>query len=505
MAHREWKLRQTLESHAGDVTGCDFSGNTLATCSNDKTVRLWLYEAGTFTESAVSPLQGHKYGVNAVQFSPLGTALASCSIDGSLLLWNVQSGELLGMLKHPSQAALRCCSFSPTGALLATGGDDETLVLWDVATRSLVRALGGHGAMVAACSFSPDGALLASASSAGDLRLWDARYGHGGCLLTRPEAHDLGAMGCHFSPQFEATLVHGTLESSYLLASCGNDDLVRVWQVRMAHRCSLWPQWVLEGHSGNVMCCRFAPEGQLLASSAGDKTTTLWDVGTGKQLQQLSKHSRYVPCCAFSADGQLLATGSNDRTLAIWSLADCVPGEEGPANDQPEEEERATTPPTRPVMVEGVAAVGRWTVDQVGDWLEGLGLGQHRAAFAAHAIDGQELLHLTHEGLTNALHVEALGTRARLLREVQGLKHPLWRHLPGPEDTALPDELFCPITQEPMRDPVVAADGYSYERTAISRWLESGKDTSPMTNEPLDHTLVLPNRTLQLLIQKYLR
>lgn len=501
MAHREWKLRQTLESHGGDVTGCDFSGNSLATCSNDKTVRLWLYEAGTFTESTVSPLMGHKYGVNAVQFSPLGTALASCSIDGSLLLWNVQSGELLGKLKHPSEAALRCCSFSPTGAVLATGGDDETLVLWDVATRSLVRSLGGHGAMVAACSFSPDGALLASASSAGDLRLWDARYGHGGCLLTRPEAHDLGAMGCHFSPQFEATLVHGILESSYLLASCGNDDLVRVWQVRMSHRCSLWPQWVLEGHSGNVMCCRFAPGGQLLASSAGDKTTTLWDVGTGKQLQQLFKHSRYVPCCAFSADGQLLATGSNDRTLAIWTLADCIPGEERQVDERQEEAE----PPPKPVIAEGVAAVGRWTVEQVGDWLDSLGLGQHREAFEAHAIDGQELLHLTHEGLTNSLHVEALGVRARLLREVQGLKHPLWRHLPGPEDTALPDELFCPITQEPMRDPVVAADGYSYERTAISRWLESGKDTSPMTNEPLDHTLVLPNRTLQLLIQKYLR
>lgn len=502
MATREWKLRQTLESHAGDVTGCDFSGTTLATCSNDKTVRIWLYESGFFSESSASPLVGHKYGVNAVQFSPLGTALASCSIDGSVFIWNVQSGEVLGQLQHRSEAALRCCSFSPSGALLATGGDDETLVLWDVATRSLVRSLGGHGALVTACSFSPDGALLASASSAGDLRLWDARYGHGSCLLTRPEAHDLGATGCHFSPQFEASLAHGTLESSYLLASCGNDDLVRVWQVRMAHRCSLWPQWMFEGHSGNVMCCRFAPGGQLLASSAGDKTTVLWDVGTGEQLQRLTKHSRYVPCCAFSGDGEFLATGSNDRTVVVWTQADS-----SSSSSPGEGHEEKPEPQPLPKEGVGVAAVGRWSIDQVGEWLEGLGLGQHRPAFEEHAIDGQELLHLTHEGLSNALHVDALGTRARLLREVQALKHPLWRHLPpaGEEDAALPEELFCPITQEPMRDPVVAADGYSYERTAINRWLESGKETSPMTNEPLEHTMVLPNRTLLLLIQKYLR
>lgn len=88
---KEWRLRQTLELHTGDVNGCDFSGTTLATCSNDKTVRIWnLDESGRFVESAVSPLTGHKYGVNAVQFSLLGTILASCSIDGTVMLWNAQ-------------------------------------------------------------------------------------------------------------------------------------------------------------------------------------------------------------------------------------------------------------------------------------------------------------------------------------------------------------------------------------------------------------------------------
>ena len=41
-------------------------------------------------------------------------------------------------------------------------------------------------------------------------------------------------------------------------------------------------------------------------------------------------------------------------------------------------------------------------------------------------------------------------------------------------------DLRCPITLEVMRDPVMAADGHSYEREAILRWLR-GHRTSPLT------------------------
>lgn len=36
-------------------------------------------------------------------------------------------------------------------------------------------------------------------------------------------------------------------------------------------------------------------------------------------------------------------------------------------------------------------------------------------------------------------------------------------------------ELICPITQELMRDPVVAEDGYTYEKEAILRWFSVGR------------------------------
>lgn len=50
--------------------------------------------------------------------------------------------------------------------------------------------------------------------------------------------------------------------------------------------------------------------------------------------------------------------------------------------------------------------------------------------------------------------------------------------------------------QEVMCDPQIAADGFTYEAEAIRRWLDSGHDTSPMTNLKLKHCNLTPNRAL---------
>jgi len=51
------------------------------------------------------------------------------------------------------------------------------------------------------------------------------------------------------------------------------------------------------------------------------------------------------------------------------------------------------------------------------------------------------------------------------------------------------------LMQDVMDDPCVAADGYTYDRKAIEKWLEE-KDKSPMTNIPLPHKILIPNYTL---------
>ena len=62
------------------------------------------------------------------------------------------------------------------------------------------------------------------------------------------------------------------------------------------------------------------------------------------------------------------------------------------------------------------------------------------------------------------------------------------------------DECICPITQIVMLDPVIAADGRSYERAAITNWLAQ-HDTSPYNGLVLDHKLLIPNIHLKNIIQ----
>eukprot|EP00727_Mastigamoeba_balamuthi_P012391 m51a1_g7775 putative u-box domain-containing protein 37 (602) ;mRNA; r:163235-167430 len=66
-----------------------------------------------------------------------------------------------------------------------------------------------------------------------------------------------------------------------------------------------------------------------------------------------------------------------------------------------------------------------------------------------------------------------------------------------------PSEYICPITLEVMRDPVLAPDGFLYERGAITKWLQA-HHTSPMTHVPMDPSKLIPCNTLRSAINDFL-
>ena len=100
-----------------------------------------------------------------------------------------------------------------------------------------------------------------------------------------------------------------------------------------------------------------------------------------------------------------------------------------------------------------------------------------------------------------------MGHRNKILRARKAIRP---RSLASRPDTSMldvgvPDEFLCPITREVMKDPVIAEDGYTYERSAIVAWMEKGKTSSPMTNGLLNTKQLTPNRSLKMLIQRYLQ
>jgi len=66
----------------------------------------------------------------------------------------------------------------------------------------------------------------------------------------------------------------------------------------------------------------------------------------------------------------------------------------------------------------------------------------------------------------------------------------------------VPDHFLCPILQEVMKEPVMTADGHTYERWAIENWLEKHK-SSPATGLKLEDTKLRTNYALKRAIDTF--
>merc|ERR1740129_1344041 len=101
-------------------------------------------------------------------------------------------------------------------------------------------------------------------------------------------------------------------------------------------------------------------------------------------------------------------------------------------------------------------------------------------------------IHQTH--VEFALQVsEAQAERDRVLKQVEERRADEALH------KRIEPDFMCPIMHERMNEPVLAADGHTYERQAIQRWLQM-HNTSPMTVAPLAHRYLTENFALRHLI-----
>ncbi|GAA2154817.1 hypothetical protein GCM10009760_54100 [Kitasatospora kazusensis] len=76
----------------------------------------------------------------------------------------------------------------------------------------------------------------------------------------------------------------------------------------------------LSGHTAEIECLAFGPDGRTLASGSWDKTVRVWDVATGTTITTYRGHTDQVMAVAYSPDGRTLYSGGFDKTLRCWDL-----------------------------------------------------------------------------------------------------------------------------------------------------------------------------------------
>ena len=165
------ELKAILTGHTDDVNSVVYSpyGTTLASGSDDNTIRLWDAVSGELR----TILTGHTGNVTSIAYSPYDTTLVSV-VDGenTISLWDAVSGELRAILTGHT-GNVTSIAYSPYDTTLASGSDDNTIRLWDAVSGELKTILTGHTSDVTSIAYSSDGSTLASGSRDGTVLLWD--------------------------------------------------------------------------------------------------------------------------------------------------------------------------------------------------------------------------------------------------------------------------------------------------------------------------------------------
>jgi len=220
-----------------------------------------------------------------------GAYVVSGHSDGTLRLWNVLNGSKRATLKE-HRARITC--MGNNGERLVSGSSDGELVAWDKMTRKAQIRIRAHSGGIRQIVSLPGNDKCITTGADGVTRVWDIGLGR-----------ELGAMNACVGP------VACSADKDLLLAG-SRGNAVSVWSLDKRAELTNW------GHSAEINCIAYSPDGAVLATGSDDRSVRVWDVRNGKELYCLLGHRQRVLSVAFSADGRMIASGAQDGTVKLW-------------------------------------------------------------------------------------------------------------------------------------------------------------------------------------------
>ncbi|CAH9081033.1 unnamed protein product [Cuscuta europaea] len=197
-----------------------------------------------------------------------------------------------------TRSKVTCCHFSSDGKLLASAGHDKKAVIWNMDTLQ-TEMTPEDQYIITDVRFRPNSTQLATASYDKSVRLWDAA--NADYCLNAYTSHTSHVISLDFHPK-----------KNDVFCFCDSNNEVRYWSIS-PFSCTRVSK---QGGSAQV---RFQPITGHLLAAASDKTVSIFDVETDRQLHSFQGHSGVVNYICWDLNGELLATVS-EECVKVWSL-----------------------------------------------------------------------------------------------------------------------------------------------------------------------------------------
>jgi len=211
-------------------------------------------------------LAGHTQRVWDAKWNPTGTLIASCSSDKTIRIWGRvgDKWECKSVLAGQHQRTIRTVAWSPCGMFLAAASFDATTTIWDRTDGEFecVATLEGHSNEVKGVAWSQSGQLLATCSRDKTVWIWE--------VLEDDSEYECLSVRSNHTQDVKSVVWHPTEE---LLVSGGYDDTVNIYRDD-PH------DWLcsdtLTGHGSTVWEVSFDKTGEQLVTCSADSTLKIW-------------------------------------------------------------------------------------------------------------------------------------------------------------------------------------------------------------------------------------